>query len=68
VVQCLLRASRSVRWGVGHSAGLDEGAQLVVGERLDERWFDAECLDSGNRSAWSSPPAVSQDAKRRTAC
>ena len=37
------------RPAVGHRAGRDEGAQLVVGERLDYRGYDAGCLHAGER-------------------
>ena len=35
--------------GFGHRAGADEGAELVVGERLDQRRYHAGCLDAGER-------------------
>ena len=35
--------------GFGHSAGPDEGAELVVGEGFDQRWLDAGRFDAAER-------------------
>jgi hypothetical protein len=66
-VAAMVQGVLGVGRGVGQCAGRDEGAELVVGLRLHDRRFDTGALTPGNGSVWISPPAVSQEAKRRTA-
>ena len=49
-------------------AGAEEGAQLGIGEWLDQGGWTRGAFMPGNESTRSSPPAVSQAANRRTAC